>query len=170
MTKYRSQQSIRLFLNSNKVPGLCLVLESSISRALVSRLWYTMSWLEEKARLWAHIFLIHPLGVAVEAERGQGKGTSTPPPIPGIRRANQRAEWIYGTLQDWGRHLNHRHGSVLDDQECSHVGPFKEAWGAGVKGQSDKVVYKSDGNRFTVIQRDAFLRWPRKDKNKTILN
>lgn len=104
----------------------------------VSRLWYTMSWLEEKALPRLPPCSLHRHGGRVKGRerRPWQQGTSMPPPVPGIKLRKLEPD-NYSTFQDWGRLL------ALESQVevhagwpiiCSHVGHFKETKGWEIKG------------------------------------
>lgn len=111
----------------------------------VSRLWYTMSWLEEKALLWALDSPADPPPLPWQ-QGGAGGGAvaryihnTTARSWDQTKRIGELD--VYSTLQDWGRLL------ALESQVqvragwpiiCSRVGRFKEARRVEIKGHTDE--------------------------------
>lgn len=122
----------------------------------ISRLWYTMSWLEEKALLQA---FAPPSDRASWQQEGQGEEAvarfQTHPhhlPFPGIELATYRIREPddYSTLQDWGRHL--ALGSQVQVHAgwpivCSRIGNFLR----DVEGE-DRVTLTGGGGIRDVIK------------------
>lgn len=132
----------------------------------VSRLWYTLSWLEEKALPRAAVLHHHPnpSPTALRRRRRQGgggregggrpwRGTSMPLPDPGIKtsESESRMTTVHFRIGEDSWHVNHRCRSVLDDQSyAAMLDTFKETrrvkeshWQRGGGG-----VRRGSGNKY----------------------
>lgn len=114
----------------------------------VSRLWYTMSWLEEKSSAWALDSPADPPPSPWQQGRGGGAAVAryihtTARSWDQTSESESRMTTVHFRIGEDSWHLNHRCRSVLDDQSYAAVfGRLRRRRGRRQRGHTDEGEWK----------------------------